>query len=187
MRTEHFLAMLEERGVLQSSDIQSLREQLEESPDPVHPTFIARRLVSVGFLNPFFAKTLLLEGAKIYGAAEYSDSAGAGGGDDLHFADAEDEKEAEKSFYEEFTAVMEGVELVPVGGMDFLLQDPDNAELLPGVKAKASKLGGMFGKKEGWMTYSTQRASVEKRLVVICAVLGAVILAQVLLIVLVMD
>lgn len=61
LTAQKFVDFLEQRGVLAPNDILSLREQVAQSKTPFHPTFIARRLVQLRYLNPYFAKTLLEE------------------------------------------------------------------------------------------------------------------------------
>ncbi len=66
MTAQQFVDFLEERGILAPHDILSLREQVTASKTPLHPTFIARRLVQLRYLNPYFAKTLLEEAITQY-------------------------------------------------------------------------------------------------------------------------
>ena len=70
-----FLDMLAERGILAPTDVESMREQIGESETTVHPVFVARRLVEMGYLNPYFAKTLLTELARTVAAQDQQDAA----------------------------------------------------------------------------------------------------------------
>lgn len=57
-----FLDLLEHRGIMAADHIDDLREQLAAVEGGVHAVHVARKLVDAGYLNPYFAKTLLEEG-----------------------------------------------------------------------------------------------------------------------------
>lgn len=61
MTTAEFLNLLEERGIMPPMQVNNLRQQVSGADYGVHPIRIARRLVEEGYLNPYFAKTLLAE------------------------------------------------------------------------------------------------------------------------------
>ncbi len=61
MHSQAFLDLLDQQGILSPMDIESLREQVVAADSPIHPVFVARRLVTAGYLNPYHAKTLLSE------------------------------------------------------------------------------------------------------------------------------
>jgi hypothetical protein len=55
------LDLLEKRGIMAPHDVEVLREQVAGAQPPPHASFVARRLVQLGYLNSYFAKTLLSE------------------------------------------------------------------------------------------------------------------------------
>ncbi|MCE9547863.1 MAG: hypothetical protein K8T25_20520 [Planctomycetia bacterium] len=59
-----FLDLIEQRGIMSPDHVDHLREQLAEAGVVIHPTLVARKLVEAGYLNPYFAKTLLAEGQR---------------------------------------------------------------------------------------------------------------------------
>lgn len=65
MNAEHFLDLLDQRGIIPPTDVEFLREQVAATETPYHPVFIARRLVQSGHINPYFAKTLLSDLAEL--------------------------------------------------------------------------------------------------------------------------
>ena len=64
MTALEFLDLLVDRGVMPALQIDDLRAQVIANPEPVHPVYVARRLVQEGYLNPYHAKNLLTEGAE---------------------------------------------------------------------------------------------------------------------------
>src|SRR5262245_18945749 len=57
-----FLDVIEQRGIMASDHVDHLREQLAAADCEIHAVLVARKLVEAGYLNPYFAKTLLEEG-----------------------------------------------------------------------------------------------------------------------------
>ncbi len=56
-----FLDVIESRGIMSPDHVDHLRDQLAEAGVDIHPVHVARKLVDAGYLNPYFAKTLLEE------------------------------------------------------------------------------------------------------------------------------
>lgn len=67
-----FLDLLEHRGIMAADHVDDLREQLAAVEGGVHAVHVARKLVDAGYLNPYFAKTLLEEGYRSRRAAKDS-------------------------------------------------------------------------------------------------------------------
>ncbi|MFP6656900.1 MAG: hypothetical protein VB853_01890 [Pirellulales bacterium] len=70
------LDLLEKRAIMAPHDVESLREQVNDPQKPPHASFVARRLVQLGYLNPYFAKTLLSEAAQRNRSSAGSNPAG---------------------------------------------------------------------------------------------------------------
>jgi hypothetical protein len=100
-----FLDLIEQRGIMASDHVDHLREQLSAAGCEIHAVHVARKLVEHGYLNPYFAKTLLEEGylSRRAGAAESglrtatSQRGAASKEDELDLAPLEEEKREEQA------------------------------------------------------------------------------------------
>ncbi|NIP84218.1 MAG: hypothetical protein GTO03_01095 [Planctomycetales bacterium] len=125
LRTDRFLDLLEERGILSPNDVDWLRQQAAEMDPPVHPVFVARRLVKTGYLNPYYAKTLLSELASVAeDQPETAESSGGGGS----AGDLSNAAQLDDTLY-----TLDDLGLAPIETQD-LFSDADEAvPMMPGL------------------------------------------------------
>ncbi len=125
MRINEFLDLIERWGVMPELQVDNLREQVAESDYPVHPVQMARRLVEEGYINSYFAKTLLAGGPpgglETNGAEESPAAAGSSGSVPLkmQLEDAYDEGDVAD------LAAIDELALAPIEGADWLTRSAD--------------------------------------------------------------
>ncbi|REJ97152.1 MAG: hypothetical protein DWQ35_02755 [Planctomycetota bacterium] len=147
MKTAEFLDLIETWGVLPPMQVDSLREQVAMAEYPVHPVLLARRLVEEGYINSYFAKTLLSGGPQ---AADTSRA--------THNVVATRRTGFDADEVDEFDVAAEfeqlGLEELPaIEGEDWLLR---SAELevagpLPSLAAKVAKSEGAPSGRPKWL------------------------------------
>lgn len=172
-----FIDLLEHRGILPHIDVDSLREQINESEQPIHPVFVARRLVQVGYLNAYFAKTLLGELSEATtGATPHGDEA------DLVLVDDESSETAQPAAawadepLDVSTKNFDDMSLPAIDTMD-LLSEPDSEapRMLPSVRTRRG-LAGLFGGGRA-LRLGRRQHNYEAYLLSACAVLAVLVVA----------
>jgi len=125
-----FLDLLEKRAIMAPHDVESLREQVNDPQKPPHASFVARRLVQLGYLNPYFAKTLLSEAAQRNRSSAESNSGG-----ERH--DPQHSTEYDSSISDEDLIKIDAVLLPRLEEFDLLSDDSaKHASLIPVLKPK---------------------------------------------------
>ena len=125
-----FLDLLESRGVIAPHDVESLREQVSQAENAPHASFVARRLVQLGYLNPYFAKTLLGEIITENAASRDPQTAGV-----RHAPNAESSTAPPSE--EEELARINASQFPDLGRFDLMSDDrAKDANLIPGLKSR---------------------------------------------------
>jgi len=171
MDPHQFLDLLDKRGVLAPADIDSLHEQVDAVDEPMHPVFIARRLVEVGFLNPYFAKTLLADGAELYRGDETADPAERTTSETPRVA-------AERRPDDGLMASLDDLQLPAIGGLDLLADAQfQQAALLPTLRRRKGVAAWVKSGVRHKPLILTQPERFERRLLIACGVLAVAVLA----------
>jgi len=124
MKTAEFLDLIERWGVMPPMQVENLRKQVGTSEYPVHPVLLARRLIEEGYINSYFAKTLLAGGPP---GGEFT----AGGSDDSPASDdyGLEPLPEESSWADEDEDLagyrLDDLELPPIEGSDWLTREAD--------------------------------------------------------------
>ncbi|NIP85837.1 MAG: hypothetical protein GTO03_09860 [Planctomycetales bacterium] len=135
MHSQAFLDLLDQQGILSPMDIESLREQVVAADSPIHPVFVARRLVTAGYLNPYHAKTLLSELAQAVRDAAQADPSLADTAEESPSSDLEDTLEA-----------FADLELAPIETKDLLSCPEEAIPMLPSARLRGPLAWGRSGK-----------------------------------------
>jgi hypothetical protein len=168
MRTDKFLDMLEQRGILSPVDVESLREQVAEADRPMHPVFVARRLVTAGYLNAYYAKTLLTELAGTSAAEGETGQTASDAGREGGFADDLPPQTATGDTLDAF----DDPGLVPIETKDLLSGADEAAPMLPSAQQR-----GFAGWAKGHKQLNLEGPGYERFLLPACFVLmGLVVL-----------
>jgi hypothetical protein len=183
MKTDDFLDLLEQRGILPPDDVESLREQAAESPTPVHPVFVARRLVQTGYLNAYFAKTLLSELADMSHQDEHATATDEPELEPLPLDKPQDDVNRPAATVAQETAAepmphFDDLGLPTIESLD--LANPasaDNAPLLPSARPK-SGLAALFGAGKP-LRLGRRHVNYETYLLGACAILAVLAIALV--------
>ena len=113
------LDLIEQRGIMARDHVDDLRDQLAAAGCDVHAVHVARKLVEAGYLNPYYAKTLLEEGYRSRRASARSKaSAAAGPDEELDLAPLEEDVREEQAALAAGPPIDLRIELPPI-------QDPD--------------------------------------------------------------
>ena len=145
MKTAELLDLIEQWGVMPPMQVANLRKQVAAAEYPVHPVLMARRLVEEGYINAYFAKTLLA-GGPLSGAAEPDapvnpavKSAAAKPDDDYRLAMRPGASPAENAVAEETPPELhfDDLKLPPIQGSDWLTRSADTETVgsLPSLAA----------------------------------------------------
>jgi len=138
---EQFLDLLEERGIMAPDHIDHLREQLAAAGGGVHAVHIARKLVDAGYLNPYFAKTLLEEGYQSRRAAGETPTAKptrhASLDDELDLAPLEEDEREEQAALAKGAPIDLSIELPPLHDPDAWSTTTEPTPLLPAANPQS--------------------------------------------------
>ena len=129
-----FLDLLEQRGIMAADHVEHLREQLAEVDGGVHAVHVARKLVDAGYLNPYFAKTLLEEGYRsrraMKGAAQSPRPGGPSRDEELDLAPLEEDLLEEKAALAKGPPIDLRIELPPMHDPDAWPTMSDSTQML---------------------------------------------------------
>lgn len=138
---EQFLDLLEERGIMAPDHIDHLREQLAAVEGGVHAVHIARKLVDAGYLNAYFAKTLLEEGYQsrraVTGHTAAKPTPHASLDDELDLAPLEEDEREEQAALAKGAPIDLKIELTPLHDPDAWPTATESAPLLPAANPQS--------------------------------------------------
>lgn len=126
MKAAEFLDLIEHWGVMPPMQVKNLRKQIGSAEYPVHPVLLARRLVEEGYINSYFAKTLLAGGPPTETPNMASETSG-NEPTDVRWRELDEEEELR------LEDQLSGLELPPIEGADWLTRsaDGDTISALP--------------------------------------------------------
>lgn len=155
MKTAEFLNLIEHWGVMPPMQVANLRKQVLDSEHPVHPVLLARRLVEEGYINSYFAKTLLAGGPESTGippGGTASDVATTEAGDEMDRGKRTDAWRDDLLDEEDAGFHFDGLELPPIEGADWLTRsvDTEPIDALPSLASTALAGGGADGDDLPW-------------------------------------
>ncbi len=160
------LDLIERQGILSRGDVLSLREQIDDAETPVHPVFLSRRLVQLGYLNPYHAKTLLEEIAKLEPATQTAaQSVAAKGSDEIapELEPLEEEKEKDESADRWKETPAEDPEPPPVALDDLVLPPISTVDVFSDPALTRARLIPSLRKRSPWSTLVPRRSRTSPR------------------------
>ena len=129
-----FLDLLEQRGIMAADHVEDLREQLAAAGGDFHAVHVARKLVDAGYLNSYFAKTLLEEGYRsrraAKGAAQPAQPGRPSRDEELDLAPIEEDELEERAALAKGPPIDLRIELPPMHDPDAWPAASDSTQVL---------------------------------------------------------